>query len=241
MSETGISSLEVLFRYTIPGAVATFWLFFSLPQEIRRAFTSPNWAIISTSFLLLVLVTGWALYHIIYPLLRAFLLSNTLTKLNLYPKSRVQVALTEIMQDKKLQIEPRDFWSYCLWSQGSASLRKRVRLLASYGHSLYIVGFTFIFFPITYTFFRLLFGHLTLLSYLLLQFLNAMNFSSEHFSTLEGLIVIICILIGILSLRSGKDRIEYAENIQWLAFLENKEKILELVEKISKESLVETK
>jgi hypothetical protein len=235
MSETDISNLEVLFRYTIPGAVGTLWLLFSLPQEMHEALTSPNWALISTAFILLVLITGWALYHIIYPLGRSLLLTNALMELKIYPKSRVQAALAEKMRGKKMQMRPRDFWSYYLWNHCSASLRKRVRLLASYGHSLYIVGFTFIFFPIAYTCFRLLFRHLTLFSYLLLQFLTAMKFSSENFLILEGSAVILCLLIGILSLRSGRDRIEYAENIQWLVFLEEKKQILKLIEKMQSE------
>lgn len=235
MSETDISNLEVLFRYTIPGAVGTLWLFFSLPEEMREALTPSNWALISTAFILLVLITGWALYHIIYPLGRNLLLTSALMKFKIYPKSRVHAALAEKMQGKKMQMLPRDFWSYYLWNHCSTSLRIRVRLLASYGHSLYIVGFAFIFFPIAYTCFRLLFRHLTLFSYLLLQFLTAMKFSSENFSILESSVVILCMLIGILSLRSGRDRIEYAENIQWLAFLEKKKQILKLIEKMQSE------
>jgi len=235
MSETDISNLEVLFRYTIPGAIGTLWLFLSLPQEMRAILTSPNWPLISTAFILLVLIMGWALYHIIYPLGRSLLLVSALMKLKIYPNSKVHLVLAEKMQGKRMQMRPRDFWSYYLWNHCSTSLRNRVRLLASYGHSLYMVGFEFIFFPIAYTCFRLLFRHLTLFSYFLLQFLDAMKLGSENFWMLEGSAVIVCVLIGILSLRSGRDRIEYAENIQWLVFLEKKKRILKLIEKMQSE------
>ena len=226
MSELHISNLHIFFRYTVTGASITFWLILSLPPSfVREMFLSPNGAIMSTTaLLLLVLVIGWASYHAIYPFWRRFL-----SKLNLYPKSLVRDVLTKHLSESKSRVKAREVWSYYLWNYCSRSIRTRVKRLADYGHSLYIVSFAFIFFPVFYILSKSLTHYETVLDHLLYPVSRMYFHDLSLLIAVEGIMVLVSLIVGTALLKNGKDRIEYAETIQWLILQENKDKVQSVI------------
>jgi len=226
MQELGITNLHVFFRYMVTGTVLTFWLILSLPPFFLQAiFLSTEWTVISTTALLLfVLLVGWASYHAIYPVWRWFL-SRPLSKLSLYPRSQVQDTLAKYISDNKIKAKSREVWSYYLWNYCSDSVRGRIRLLADYGHSLYIVSFAFIFFPVIYLILKCVARHETVLDRLLYLLSNGSSYNLLNLVFIQAMIALLSFIIGAMLLMNGRDRIAYAEAIQWLILRENKSKI----------------
>lgn len=166
---------------------------------------------------------GWLSYHLVYPVWR-----RLLSVLHLYPRSLVINNLEKMIKTNDLR--PNDLWSFFLWNYCKDSIRERVKTLANYGHSLYMVSFTFIIFPLIYTTSRLAIDPNTLLVYLCTSLLP-MEVCPNTIPCLENLLAIFSLSVGTILLHFGYRRVQYAENVQWLIFRTSRDEILKIFEK----------
>lgn len=221
------SEVVVFFRYLVPGISLLSFLILTVPwpfliKEIDLFNGTLLGVLVTSGFIFF----GWMSYHMVYPAWRYLL-----RVLHLYPKSRVVSELRTML--KTDDFKPDDLWSFFLWNHCKDSIRQRVKLLADYGHSLYMVSFTFIVFPLIYTSLRFAFGPNTVLIHIIIALLPGVR--SNVIPLMEFLFVILSFSIGVVLLNYGYKRIRYAENIQWLIFKARKDKLQEILEKAKSE------
>lgn len=228
LSENSNWNLQMFFRYTITGTVIIFWLVLGLPSHLfSQTDKYPTLSTLLTAFLaLLIPFFGWIAYHLLYPCWR-WILSRPLSTLNLYPKSLVHQTIEEIVDLANDLISPKDLWSYFLWQYAEVSIRRRIKMLADAGHSLYIGSFTLIVFPLLNLGIKLCFPYNALLdSLIVLAIPNQSTFPAPMM--IEWSLAIGCFLVGVGLIIVGKHRITYAQNIQWILLKDNEPKIKQL-------------
>lgn len=186
-------------------------------------------ALLITVLLGATVVLGWLAFYTIYPVWKRFLTLPPIKKLRLYPQSQVMVEIQKMVDNAKVDIKPKYVWSYFLWNYCNESIRQRVKNLADFAHSLYLVSFGFIILPLLYIVIRILEGSNATLSRLL-------NLVADYNLPLalayESILIFLSILLGAYILEKGKDRIQYAEQIQWLLYKEQKDKLMNIIQKI---------
>lgn len=227
MSEVGVSEVTTFFRYLVPGISSVVLIILALPNMFLKIIVD-FLGTTSTAILLtgVFIVFGWASYNLVYRFWRRFLMC-----LRFYPNPQV---LSRI--EKRIgrnDIGARDFWSFFLWNYCRESIRERVKILANYGHSLYMVSFSFFAFSIFYPISKLLIDSNTFLNYLLSTLLpTSIYFNMVLF--LESLFVGSSFLVASLFLYFGYGRIQYAENIQLLILRINNDEISKILEELVK-------
>jgi hypothetical protein len=225
-SETPPWNLELFFRYTVTGTVIVLWLCLALPaglflDAVKSATLS---ALLAAFLVLLVILLGWIAYHLLYPFWR-WVLSSPLSTLHAYPRPLVYEALRDLIGTTNLSIGPRELWSYFLWQCCDGPIRRRIKVLADAGHSLYIAAFAFVAFPTAYVIVRIFFSYQTsLLDLVMSAFASGMGVS-----LVLTIAYSFSLLIGVGLVKEGHGRIEYAQRIQWILLRENEARMKALI------------
>jgi hypothetical protein len=221
MSENIASDLAVFFRYTVPGFFLAVSLALALPirsyAAIPRQIADPTIlaAAAAVTLFLFVLATGWVLYHLVFPIW-VKLLSSRLFGDVLYPKSGVHSMIGQSLGKNAPDIDARALWSYLMWSKVDKDLRSRIKLLADYSHSLYLFAFiSTIFLPTIDVIFRIVTKDANLISTVASEIGHFMNVPSF---TAEAGIILASIVLGVVSLSEGKDRLRLCDSLQVLAY-----------------------
>jgi len=225
-SETPLWNLEVFFRYTVTGTVIVLWLCLALPAGLfLAAIKSATLSALLAAFLaLLVILLGWIAYHLLYPCWK-WVLSSPLSVLHAYPRPLVHEALRDLIGTTNLSVGPRELWSYFLWQYCDGPIRRRIKVLADAGHSLYIAAFAFVAFPAAYLIVRMVFLYQTsLLDLVMSTFAPGMAASSTLTIAYS-----FSFLIGAALVKEGHGRIEYAQRIQWVLLRENEARMKGLI------------
>lgn len=226
MSEVRVSEVAAFFRYLIPGIFLELFIFLAFPREfLRYLINAVDGTVIAVLVTGVFILFGWVSYHLIYPIWRALLVI-----LHLYPKLRFVNELKKLMV-KEDDLKPNVVWSFFLWNHCRDSVRERVKLLANYGHSLYMVSFAFFAFPLIYITSKLFIDSETLLLYLFATLLSSI--CPNIIPYFETLFMAFSLFVGIMVLYFGYERIRYAENIQWLIFNSRREEIMEILRKMN--------
>jgi len=219
---------EVFFRYTITGSVISLWLILTMPSRFFLAIEkSATVSALLVGFLVLLIpLSGWGAYHVLYPCWR-WILNHPLSSLRLYPRPLVHQALEELVGIVGLSISTRDLWSYFLWRYSEDPIRRRIKTLADAGHSLYVASFAFIVFPLIYL------GIQNCLSYaaLLDLFVDNMAHGLTAFPPLlaKFLLSLSSFAVGAVLMEEGHRRVDYAERIQWILLKDNEAQIQQLI------------
>lgn len=225
-SEAPPWNLEVFFRYTVTGTVIVLWLCLALPAGLfLAAIKSATLSALLTAFLaLLVILLGWIAYHLLYPCWK-WVLSSPLSALHAYPRPLVHETLRDLIGTTNLSIGTRELWSYFLWQYCDGPIRRRIKVLADAGHSLYIAAFAFVAFPPAYLIARVLFSYQTsLLDLAISAFASGMTASS-----VLTIAYSFSFLVGVALVKEGHGRIEYAQRIQWILLRENEARMKGLI------------
>lgn len=190
-------------------------------------------ATLLVSFLIgLSLVIGWLSYYTIYPVWKSILTSRPLVGFRLYPiASPLYSEMKKSLESAKLAFTPEHAWSYFLWNHADESIRTRVKSLADYGHSLYLVSLAFIVMPIIYSALRLTSGPYSMLSWLTSAFFSG---NAATTSLGETILVLLSLLLGAYLLKQGKSRAAYAVDLQVMLFQENRSKVDEVINSLSR-------
>jgi hypothetical protein len=225
------SNLHVFYRFTVPGVIFTAWLFMMLPYNLtKRLMTSgAGGALLISIFLGSTVVIGWLAYFTIYPLWKSFLKLPLIKRANLYPPLKVHDEIRMIAEEVGLSLKPEHFWSYYLWNHCHEALRQRVKSLADFGHSLYMVSFTFTILPLIYSVARAAGGQETTLARLI-DFV--IGNSLQQSLLLETFLILMAFPLGFYILMKAKERVEYAAQIQWLTYKENREEIVNIMRRL---------
>jgi len=233
MSEAA-DSLHVFYRFAVPGAIVATWLFLLLPSDlVRKLLATPDLGLITiTAFLGITVIIGWLSYTTIYPFWKWILSLAIIARLKLYPKPEFLAAMKPILAQAKVEISPEHVWSYFLWTRQREAIIKRVKSLADYGHCLYLVSFTLIFFPLMLLLARVLFGPISTLSYLISLIIPAEPLEA---SLCEAGFLLLAIATGIYTLKMGRARITYAFDLQWIVFVENRADLVSLINTLAGE------
>lgn len=231
MSESS-DSLHVFYRYTVPGVAITTWIFFTLPSAfVLRISESSGGAALFVSFLLgSSLVIGWLSYYSLYPLWRGIISSRPLKALNLYPKSTMIAELSDLIEKGKLKLNSQYVWSYFLWNHCSDSIRDRIKGLADFAHSLYLVSLAFVAMPLILVLTTVAWGQYSMFAWTVSALV-----SGTSTPTLETALLLLSIGLGIYLLYKGKERLSYSQNLELLLFRELRQSVEETLPKLSQQ------
>lgn len=222
-SDVKVSEVTAFFRYLVPGISLVVLTMLAVPwQLLSKVVNSMNGSIAAVMFTSAFILSGWMLYHLVHQIW-----VGLLGFLHLYPRSRVRDYLQEMI--KTTDFKPRDFWSFFLWDHCNDSVRERVKSLANYGHSLYMVSFSFFIFPLSYVASKLLFRSETTLARIFEIALSSPYPNLILF--LEFLAIAFSLLIATIFLYEGYQRIQYAENIQWLILCTRRDEVSRILKK----------
>ncbi len=171
------------------------------------------------------LVIGWLSYFSIYPLWKGALKAG-FNRLKLYPESQVLAELGMSLTERRIRLSPEHVWSYFLWNHCSQDFRQRIKSLADYGHSLYLVACSFIVMPVLLAVATLARGQYSSLSWMISNVLSA---DSMVILGSEAVLVSLAILLGMFLLLQGKKRIGYAEDLQSLVMQERRKELEQML------------
>lgn len=213
-------NLHIFYRFTVPGVAFTTWVFLMLPSSfVLRIGNSLAGSTILVSVLVgASFVIGWLSYYSIYPIWKRLLQAGP-KRLGLYPESQMLTELGKSLPEKKVQWSPEHVWSYFLWNHCPVDLRQRIKSLADYGHSLYLVACSFIVMPLLLALATLLRGQYSTFSWLVGRVV-----SPESITLLasETVLALLAILLGVYLLLQGRKRITYAHDLQSMAMQEHR-------------------
>jgi hypothetical protein len=218
LSDPSGGNLHVFYRYTVPGTVIVFAFLLGLPSSIMNSNFADN------SFLIAVIigniiVAGWTSYHAVYPIL-----VQVLQRLKVYPEPDFMKTLSQTIQTTgRKDLNPRNVWSYFLWNKASEGVRERVKMLADYGHALYLVSFTFILFPFFYSISE------QLIATTVFEQLTTSLFPSLDVITAKIVMFAATFAIGGALLYNGRRRIFSAYDIQEVLMIEKGNELQEVI------------
>lgn len=132
----------------------------------------------------------------------------------------------------KITASPEQVWSYFLWNYCAEPIRQRVKNLADYGHSLYLVSCAFILMPVLYVVARLLRGPYSVLSWLVG---NLGSTASSSVISGEVVILVLSMVFGAYLLLRGRARIGYALFLQQLLYREQHQKLEQMLQSLTRE------
>lgn len=202
---------------------------------VLRLSRSLGSATLFVSFLVgLSLVIGWVSYSSIYPLWKRIITAGPLRKLGLFPESAVQRELSEALKLRKITTSPERVWSYFLWRYCPEPIRDRVKGLADYGHSLYLVSCALILMPILYIIARLLRGPYSVLSWLAG---NLLSTAASAIIAGEATVLVVSMLLGAYLLLKGRERIGYAHDLQQLLYQEQHQELERMLQALTPKEL----
>jgi len=217
MSENLASDLRTFLRYTIPGFSLTVSILLTMPIHLYRflpvQISDP--AFLALILLFLFLALGWISYHVVFPIWVRFL-KNRFFKNLVYPRSRIHSAIDQAMAKQKVKTKAAVVWSYILWTKVDGDLRSRVKLVADYSHSLYLFAFILmVALPVSHVTVSLLARQPNLIS-VAAQRTSAV--ANVHSWLAEAGIVAASLAVGSVSLLAGRERLEFCDELQLLAY-----------------------
>jgi hypothetical protein len=210
----------VFYRYTVPGSVLVLGLLLALPADITNFDWSNNSLVIAV-IIANIIIAGWTLYHAIYPIWRAFL-----KFVHIYPTATFLNPISVEIEraGKGGSLNAADLWSFYLWNQEKSTVRDRAKMLADYGHSLFLVALTFLLFPVAIVAAK---SYLT--EKIILELVFEIMLPSSDLIASEAILSISSMAIGLILLYYGRKRTVSAYNVQAILFEKNRDQVLSLI------------